>query len=676
MSALYHEGFTQNRDISWLRFNERILEEADDRSVPLLERLRYISIFTKNLDEFYMVRVGELINDIASGDADKVDRLSGLTMEEQIKAIDSMASELLERKDRIYSDLMGELDSAGLIKLEYDMLTPEERKTAYDYFEEKVRPLLHEMILDSTFPAGELESAPYIIGMTETESGPRFCIACVPKELPPILELKSSPSGEVRYMLLETLIKGRFNDIFEPFVTSDVMTMVITRNSDVDVEDSGDLLKDMKKVVRMREKAEVNRVVVDRKPGAFVQSFLTESLKLRDWQVYVTKRASFDFVDALTGCIINDPDEVFLYRRFTPFNIMNLRNERIIDLLRREELLLAYPYDSMDPFLTLLEEASADDRVREIRMTIYRLAGNSSIAEHLMNAASNGKKVKLMIELRARFDESRNIEWVEKLKKAGCIVKYVNDDYKVHCKLCQMKLHDNGRDYYITQLGTGNYNEKSARQYTDLSLITCDDRIGRDAERFFKDLFAGRLRQYEHIAVSPVQLADTVTGLIRREASKGSDGRIFIKCNSLGDEDIMEELMLASQRGCRITLLVRGICCMLPGIKDCTENVRIVNLVGRFLEHSRVYIFGSGVEETMYISSADIMKRNMHRRVELACPIYSAKLRDRIRAIMYLNVRDNVKGRVMLSDGSYVRKQDNKEIIDSQKILIKYTAVN
>lgn len=676
MPALYQEGFTQNRDISWLRFNERILEEADDRSVPLLERLRYISIFTKNLDEFYMVRVGELINEIKSGDSDKIDNLSGLTYEELISAIDTMAAGLLERKDRIYSNLMGELDSAGIMKLEYDMLTQDESRIASDYFENKVRPLLCEMVFDSSFPAKKLESAPYIIGMTDTESGPRFCIVRVPKELPPILVFQISPSGGVRYMLLETLIKGRFNEIFEPFITSEVMTMVITRNSDVDAEDSGDLLKDIKKVVKMRQTADIDRVVVDKKPGEFMKSYLAGSMKLREWQIYVTKRASFDFVDALTDCIADDPDEVFLYRRITPFNIMNLRNESIIEVLRREELLFAYPYDSMDPFLSLLEDASVDDRVREIRMTIYRLAGNSAIAKHLMNAASNGKKVKLMIELRARFDESKNIEWVEKLKHAGCIVEYAGDDYKVHCKLCQLKLRENGREYFITQLGTGNYNEKTARQYTDLSLITCDARIGKDADCFFKNLFDGRLEKYEHISVSPVQLADTLTDLIRREALKGSDGRIFIKCNSLGDADVIEELMLASQRGCRITLLVRGICCMLPGIKDCTENVRIVNLVGRFLEHSRVYIFGSGDDEVMYISSADIMKRNMHRRVELACPIYSAKLRDRIRAIMYLNVRDNVKGRVMLRDGSYARKQDNKEKIDSQDILIKYTAVN
>ena len=673
MNILYHEGYTQNRDMSWLRFNERILEEACDINVPLIERLRYIQIFSKNLDEFYMVRVAEIIDEVEEA-GNKVDSLSGMSSADQLREIDRMAKTLLERKDDIYSRLMSELEHEGIVKLEYSMLTEAELSYTRDYFESSVRPLLDERVIEKEKLSDFLGSAPYIIGTTSTEQGERFCITRVPAELPPALVFEHEGGG-LRYMLLETLIKGRFDDVFAPFRTTDVTTMVITRECDVDIEDSGDLLKDMKKVVSKRKFADIDRIVLDRRPNDFTRRFLSENLQVKDWQIYVTKRASFDFVDYISD-FIRDDEERFLYRRFTPFNQLSLVSGGIIDEVKKNEILSAYPFDSMDPFLKLLEEAALDSRVVEIRMTIYRLARNSVIAEHLMAAAQNGKKVKLMIELRARFDEGRNIEWIEKLEKAGCIVRYANDDYKVHCKLCQIKLEENGRKYFITQLGTGNYNEKSAKIYTDFSLITADRRIGEDADRFFRDLFKQKIGDYKHLAVSPVTLSDTVISLIRREASKKKKGRIFIKCNSLGDREIMEELMKASQKGCRIVLLVRGVCCLLPGVKDSTENIKVVNLVGRFLEHSRVYMFGEGKDEVMYIASADMMKRNLHKRVELACPVYSRKNRDRIRSMMYLNVMDNVKGRVMRPDGTYAEKAKGEEMINSQKILAKYSSVN
>ena len=381
--------------------------------------------------------------------------------------------------------------------------------------------------------------------------------------------------------------------------------------------------------------------------------------------MFTTTRIDFSYIDELEKTMPEDLRTELTYDAHIPFDQTKGMRGNIIDEVRKRDLLSSYPQDSMDLFLGLLREASFSPEVREIRITVYRLASNPKIADYLIYAARTGKKVRAVLELRARFDEEKNLAWAEKLSAAGCRVYYGTDKYKVHSKLCQIVMESTTKEgkpekSYITQISTGNYNEKTARQYTDLSLITYNQEIGKAVSRLFRDIckdrVAGKERSYSPLAVSPVSMRKELMRLIRRETRKGKSGRIFFKINSLTDEDMIEALMEASCAGCQVRMIVRGICCMLPGIEGCTENVCIVNKVGRFLEHSRVYIFGSGIDEVMYISSADLMKRNLDRRVEVACPVNSGKIRDRIRAIMQEVYCDTEKGRVMMPDGTYAVK--------------------
>lgn len=674
MDNLYYEGFTQNRELSVLRFNERILEEAADPSVPLLERLRFVSIFSSNLDEFFMVRVGALTSEYEDG-SEKIDEFSGMNTEEQLESINEYAEELLKKKDEIYSHIMDELRARGINMLEYADLTPYERAYADQYFDDKVKPHLEAKLIDVNELPFIGNGIPYIIGTVYTESGDRVCLARVPEELSPMISFAASdaPENSFRYMLLETLIKERMGDIFAPFHVKEKISFILTRNGEVKIEETGDAVGDMLDAVKRRNTAEVDRVLLDREPGKLIRDYLINELNLKNKQIYVTRRVSFDFIDDFIDRIPDRLKSDLVYEKFEPFDPLSTRKEPIIEILKNEEMLLSYPYDSMEPFLNLLETASEDERVKEIRITIYRLSSNPRIAEYLMKAARNGKKVKVLIELRARFDEEHNIEWAERFKEAGCRVYFGNDDYKVHGKLCQIVLKENGEESYITHLSTGNFNEKSAKLYTDFAFMTSDRRIGEDADELFGRLIKGKTATCKHLAVAPETLYDTLIRYIRREAEKREKGWIFIKCNSINERNLMEELMLASSMGCKVMLLVRGICCILPSIEDCTDNVIICNLVGRFLEHSRVYIFGEDDDEVMYISSADLMKRNMHKRVEIACPIYSDALRREIKTVLNLNVRDNVKGRIMKSDGTLVKKNSNRKMIDSQKILMEYS---
>lgn len=679
MENLYIEGFTQNRELSLLRFNERILEEACDSSVPLLERLRYLSIFNSNLDEFFMVRVGALIDEYED-DSDTIDEMSGLTRYGQLEEINHFALGLLEIKDEIYSNLMDELRASDIDKVEYDSLSPFEKKQADLYFDEKVKPLLNDRIIDADdFESiSELKNnTAYIIGSISSETDTKFILARVPSELPSVLVLNDGAMApyRYRYILLETLIKAKLREIYFPFHIAERMTIKLTRSAEVALNDSGDVIKDMKDVIEKRGRMDADRIVLDATPSKALQSFILESLQLNDSHLYVTKRASFEFVDDLISTVSEPIRDKYMFKPFESRNLVKDLRTSVIDLVKYGDILLSYPYDSMDPFIKLIEDAANYKSVSEIRITIYRLSSNSKIAENLIKAAKNGKKVKILIELRARFDEERNIGWAERFRKAGCDVYFGSEKLKVHSKLFQVVLKEKGEEKFITHISTGNFNEKTSRMYTDLALITYDQRIGKDADRLFRKIIKGRSCTCKMLATSPDTLFDTLIYYIRREAQKGAAGRIFIKCNSINESKLMEELMLASNAGCRIFLLVRGVCCILPGIEGCTENITIKSIVGRFLEHSRVYIFGSGNDEVMYISSADLMKRNMHRRIEIACPIISGSVRDKIRRIMFTNASDNVKARIMNPDGTYMKVQKPEnigDVINSQEIFLYY----
>lgn len=695
---LYEEGFTQNRELSWLRYNERVLEEALDDRVPLFERLRFIAIFDSNLEEFFKVRVGSLLGE-DDGGSDEIDERSGMTAGEQLRQIHSLIPGLLLRKDMAYAAVEAKLAEAGIERLDPEQLGEEDRGRCFDFFRDEIRDRIGIRICSSGEAMPELdEERPYIIAELDAELEDRFGLIDIPEGLPKIFVLgRSEGTGDgaaeasegisfrLRYVLTEDIISMFADTLFIPFVTLEVRTIDIARNAEWG-PDAGraNTAGEMRRIVDIRKNAPADKLIADGKLGRNLKKYLCEGLGIDERQIFSTTRTDLGYINELAQLIPDASKKELMYRPHIPRDRSAELEDRygsILEAVKNRDILSAYPFDSMDVFLNLLREASFTRNVKEIRITVYRLAENPKITDYLIYAARSGKKVRVVLELRARFDEERNLAWAEKLRAAGCRVYYGTDRYKVHSKLCQI-VEENGAGEtgYITQISTGNYNEKTAGQYTDLSLITADRKIGKAASRLFRDICRERIgaaqaedlkkggRAYGQLLVSPVNMRSGILRLIKREAEKGAYGRIFIKVNSLSDGEVIEALMEASCRGCQVRLIVRGICCMLPGIPGCTENVCIVNLVGRFLEHSRVYIFGEGADELMYISSADLMTRNMDRRVEVACPVRDSSARNRIRRIMHLVYIDTEKGRVMTPDGS-LRKKAGRLRTDSQSVL-------
>jgi len=662
---LYEEGFTQNREISWLRYNERVLEEALDETVPLFERLRFIAIFVSNLEEFFKVRVGSLLGEDDDGD-DIIDEKSGMTAADQLRRIHDLVPGLLMKKDMAYGLVERRLSEAGVTRLEPWQLNEEDRGRCFDFFRDEVKDSLVVRILDADEPMPAIdEERPYIMAVLDAELEDKFGLIDVPRSLPLI---KTLPGEELRYVLTEDIIKMFADTLFVPFVPLEVYVMDIARNAEASGgTGSANTAAEMRSALNRRKTGPADKLITDGLPGKAIRKYFASTLGLDERQMFTTTRIDFSYVDELEKLLPQDLRPELLYAPHVPYDQTKAINGNIIDLVKKKDMLSSYPQDSMDLFLGLLREASFSSEVTEIRITIYRLASNPKIADYLIYAARTGKRVRVVLELRARFDEEKNLAWADKLSAAGCKVYYGTDRYKVHSKMCQLVLEnmsENGKQEkkYITQISTGNYNEKTARQYTDLSLITYDQEIGKAASKLFRDICKDRVaekgRNYAPLAVSPLSMRSELMKMIRRETEKGKSGRIFFKINSLTDEEIIEALMEASCAGCQVRMIVRGICCLLPGVEGCTENICIVNRVGRFLEHSRVYIFGAGIDEVMFISSADLMKRNLDRRVEVACPVKSGKIRDRIRAIMYDVYCDMEKGRVMLPDGTYTLKPE------------------
>jgi len=673
---LYSEGYTQNREISWLRYDERVLEEALDDSVPLFERLNFISIFFSNLEEFFKVRVGGLLD--RSDDADgEVDPKSGLTDEQQLDAIYELIPELLRRKDSIFAEVEAGLREEGFVRVGFNEINAAERKKCREFFESDVRPNITVTFFSGSDEMPYInENRDYIIAGLNSETDEQYALIDMSDEMSGILVLNPglSAGSEFRYILVTDIIKNMLDSAVAPFFCEESYVFDIARNNDFDAENYADgALDAMREVIRKRDTGDPDKLIIDGYMSEKMTNMLLRSFNLEKRQIFVSFPINLEYMGELEDMMPERLRSGLCYPAFEPFNQRKLMSGTVMDkVLAGGDILSAYPYDSMDVFLDLLKEASTDERVKEIRITVYRLASHPVIVDYLADAASNGKKVKVLIELRARFDETKNMEWAAKLKEKGCKVTFGNEKYKVHSKLCQIVLEGaDGKKQYITQISTGNYNEKTSRKYTDLSLITCDRRIGKDADDFFDDVLKGKTGRYKHLVTSPKTMRDELLELIKREKDKGRDGRIFIKANSVSDTEIIRALMEASCAGCKIRMVVRGICCILPGIKYCTENITVVNVVGRFLEHSRVYMFGEGRDEVMYISSADLMKRNLSDRVEIACPVYSGIIRNRIREIMVLNYNDNVKGRVMRSDGKYVHKKSSGRSVDSQSELMK-----
>lgn len=669
--------YTQNRELSWLAFNERVLAEAADESVPLLERLKFASIFTSNLDEFFMIRVGSLF-DLMGVEPGRRDSRSGMTPEEQLHAIYDAVRPLYREREAVCLGLERLLRRYDICRLEWKELSGSEKKYCQRYFHSEVEPIISPQIVDTHHPFPHLKNNVLHIGAwVKYRSRDVFGVIPMPEALPGVLFL---PCDEgLRYIHMEELLLHHAGDIFANYDVRAKCVFRVTRNADInpedeafDMDENDDFRKKMRKALRQRTRlAPVRLELSERISGDFLE-YLKKRLPVTDEQVFFTSAPlRLDYAFSMAGKLA-DPElrRALTYPEFKPCRNAQIRTgESMIRQISRSDKLLSFPFESMSPFLTLLKEASEDPDVISIKITIYRLARKAKLVEYLCAAAENGKDVTVFIELRARFDEQNNIDWSERLEDAGCNVFYGFESYKIHSKICLITRRERGEIRYITQVGTGNYNEKTAEQYTDVSLLTSNRDIGQDAVEFFKNMSIGELDgEYRHLLVSPYSLKREVLRLMDGEIAKGSAGRMRFKINSLTDMDIIERLRKASRAGVRIDMVVRGICCILPGIPGETENIHVVSIVGRFLEHSRIYCFGEGEDERMYISSADFMTRNTQRRVETACPIYDSAVRAKLNGIMDLCLMDNVKARELHADGSYSPVHGGEERFDAQQL--------
>lgn len=680
---IWEQGYTQNRELSWLQFNARVLAEAEDENVPLLERFKFLAIFTSNLDEFFMIRVGSLC-DMAAVDKEHTDSKSGLTAKEQLHLIYKAVEPLYARRDAAFSDVDSKLSAIGLRRLTMDSLAPDEQKYITRYFKDIIAPVLSPQIVDSHHPFPHLEGKVlHIAALLSHKKTERLGLLPVPASLPPVVFLPETPS---RYILTEDILLAYADHVFEMYDVLEKTVLCVTRNADIQVDDEtfgvegGDFRKKMEKLLRQRRRMAVVRVEINRPVSDHFKEHFRSRFEVSDAQIFLSRTAPLKLGYAFSlGEHLPEKKRAFLSDApFTPQQpAMLSTGQSLLKAALQRDILLSYPYESMEPFLQMIREAANDPAVLAIRITIYRLASKAKLVEYLCAAAENGKDVTALIELRARFDEQNNIDWSERMEEAGCKIIYGFEDYKVHSKICLITRRERGAVRHITQVGTGNYNEKTAKQYTDVSLITADERIGQDAGAFFNNMALGNLSgRYSRLFVAPTSLKNNILALMDEQIAKGKDGYILLKFNSLTDIDVIAKLREASCAGVTVEMIVRGICCLLPGVPDHTENITVTSIVGRFLEHSRIYVFGRGDEEKMYISSADLMTRNTERRVEIACPIDDPAVRTRLHDILYAMQHDTVKARVLQPDGTYCKRPAVQDPICAQDLLMQQAIEN
>lgn len=680
---IWEQGYTQNRELSWLQFNARVLAEAEDENVPLLEHFKFLAIFTSNLDEFFMIRVGSLC-DMAAVDKEHTDSKSGLTAKEQLHLIYKAVEPLYARRDAAFSDVDSKLSAIGLRRLTMDSLAPDEQKYIKRYFKDIIAPVLSPQIVDSHHPFPHLEGKVlHIAALLSHKKTERLGLLPVPASLPPVVFLPETPS---RYILTEDILLAYADHVFEMYDVLEKTVLCVTRNADIQVDDEtfgvegGDFRKKMEKLLRQRRRMAVVRVEINRPISDHFKEHFRSRFEVSDAQIFLSRTAPLKLGYAFSlGEHLPEKKRAFLSDApFTPQQpAMLSAGQSLLKAALQRDILLSYPYESMEPFLQMIREAANDPAVLAIRITIYRLASKAKLVEYLCAAAENGKDVTALIELRARFDEQNNIDWSERMEEAGCKIIYGFEDYKVHSKICLITRRERGAVRHITQVGTGNYNEKTAKQYTDVSLITADERIGQDAGAFFNNMALGNLSgRYSRLFVAPTSLKNNILALMDEQIAKGKDGYILLKFNSLTDIDVIAKLREASCAGVTVEMIVRGICCLLPGVPGHTENITVTSIVGRFLEHSRIYVFGRGDEEKMYISSADLMTRNTERRVEIACPIDDPAVRTRLHDILYAMQHDTVKARVLQPDGTYCKKPAVQDPICAQDLLMQQAIEN
>ena len=671
-------NYTQNRELSWLRFDQRVLEEARDKSVPLLERMKFVAIFTSNLDEFFMIRVGSLY-DMVQTDEKHRDSRSGMTPQEQLDAIYEAVAPLYKERDKTYTEIKKELSPYGICGLDFKELEADEKKYVKKYFKEQILPVLSPQIVDSSHPFPHLLNKDIYVTASLNKKEQMLGIVPVPTYVSDILML---PGHDIRYIRMEKVIMEYLHLVFDQYEVSDPNYICVTRNADVSPDDEAlevtdDFRKLMQNTLYKRRRMAVVRLETAEKLSAKMQEYFCEKFKITPAQIFRTKMPmKLDYMFSIAGNLPESMKRSLVYEPFSPQKSAHVQEGSMLKQVKKQDILLFYPYESMDPFLKLIKDASADPNVMTIKITIYRLAKKARLVEYLCAAAENGKEVTVLIELRARFDEQNNIDWSERLEEAGCRVIYGFDGYKVHSKICLITYRNRNEIQYITQVGTGNYNEKTAAMYTDLSLMTADPRIGQDAAEFFKNMSIGNLQgSYQYLIVSPVSLKSSILQMMDEEIQKGKDGRIVMKMNSVTDVDFIRKVSEASCAGVRVDLIVRGICCILPGVPEYTENVRVMSVVGRYLEHPRIFSFGTGKDQKIYIGSADMMTRNTEKRVEVACPVLDEQIRRQINHDLKVMLSDNVKARVMQKDGTYTKRklkdESSGKMIDSQAVFME-----
>jgi len=669
-----HIGLYENRELSWLKFNERVLEEAEDTSVPLCERMTFLSIFQSNLDEFFMVRVGSLEDQKLLSQKLRENK-TNMTAGEQIEAILKRVAELNERKDAVYASIMKEVGEKDVHLTDFKELAKSESKYLEEYFMKEIVPLLSVMIVGRKQPFPFLKGQEiYALAVLGTRNGKKKIgiIPCSSSVFPRLIRI---PTKDDTYMLVEELILHFLPKVYKGYKVLEKSVIRVTRNADIDFnavyDEDLDYRDKMAQIVKLRKKLAPVRLELSRDINEDMIKQVCEYAEMEEPHVFLNQAPlDLSFLFQIEDILRKDANLVY-QRRVPQPSPMLKSNEHIIPQILDHDVLLSYPYESIKPFLQMLQEAARDPEVISIRMTLYRLARNSKVVEALTEAAENGKQVDVLVELKARFDEANNIEWSRTLEDAGCHVVYGIDGLKVHSKLCLITRKVGDEIQYITQVGTGNYNEKTSRLYTDLSLITADKRIGEEAAKVFQAILLGSVvEDMEHLLVAPKCLQNKVLAMIENEiqiAKEGKPAYIGIKINSLTDKKIIDKLIDASRAGVKIDMVIRGINCLRSGIPGDTDNIHIVSIVGRFLEHSRIYIFGTHDRDKVYIASADFMTRNTLRRVEVAAPLYDETVKNKVRKMFATMLRDNVKAREQQPDGSYQKLSMVGPVLNSQE---------
>ena len=650
--------FIQNRDLSWIDFNHRVLEEANDQTVPVFERLKYISIYSNNLNEFFMIRMGSLL-DVIANNQDATDIRTHLPLKDIIKQIYKKVDAVNQVRDETYDNVIKDLANDGITITNYKDCNEEEKSSMDAFYHDQILPLLSPQIMDENHPFPHLNNHLLYIGLRLRKRGKDFFgLIPIPEGLPTYLKFYST--NQLKIVLVEDIVLGYAKEIFSAYDIEEKVTFMVSRNADLNWDEKADAFNDVrakvKKLLQTRNRRNVLRLETQKEISSTLRDYFLEKLSLSKYQHFEVKTPlKLQFVFELEKELNPQQKDKLLFpllaqglpQRYQP-------NQPMFDQIEKQDMLLMYPYEKMTPFLTLLKEAANNPDVLAIKITVYRLGKTAKLIEYLSLAAENGKDVLVVIELRARFDEKNNIDWSERLEQAGCRIIYGLDYLKIHSKLCVITYRGKKGIQYITQVGTGNYNEKTVDQYTDISVITANSKIGIEAITFFQTITMNATSEtYQSLLVSPFHLKKHFLSLIEEERKKGPEGLLMFKMNALTDNDFSYSLKDASQAGVRIELNIRGICCLIPGIKGLTETIEVHSVVGRFLEHGRIYIFGQGESQKVYIASADLMTRNTERRMEVALPILDPELKRILVNYVKAHMQDNVKGRRLTPELTY-----------------------